>query len=120
MISNGIDLVEIERIEKSLQSEGFKLRAFGKEELEELKNKKIESYAGAFCAKEAFSKALGTGIRDFKLCEVQILHTPLGQPYIKLSGNAQRIANEKKLKFALSISHTEKYATAMVTAYKED
>ena len=120
MIFNGIDLAEIERIEKSLKNERFKQRVYGKEELNELKNKKTESYAGAFCAKEAFAKALGTGIRNFKLNEVQVLHDEFGKPYFSLSGNAEKIANDKKLNFALSISHTEKYAVAMVTAYKED
>lgn len=120
MISNGIDIIEIERIEKSLENESFKRRVFGEEELKELVLKKSESYAGAFCAKEAFSKALRTGIRDFSLCEVQILHDELGAPYFLLSGNAEKIVTDRRLKLALSISHTEKYATAVVTAYTEE
>lgn len=118
MISNGIDIVEIERIEKSLKKDSFKKKVYGKEELKELENKKSESYAAAFCAKEAFSKALGTGICGFELNEVQVLHNGLGAPYFLLSGNAEKIAEDKNLSFALSISHSEKYAVAVVTAFE--
>ena len=59
MISNGIDLVEISRIEKSIQSESFKHKVFGEDELKYLEGKKAQSYAAAFAAKEAFGKAMG-------------------------------------------------------------
>ena len=90
-------------------------------ELKELESKRYESYAGAFCAKEAFAKALGTGVRGFSLCEVQILHDEYGAPNFSLSGNAQKIATEKGLEFSLSITHTDTIAMASVIAYsKED
>ena len=111
MIKNGIDSVEISRIER------FKRRVYGSDELKELENKKAESFAGAFCAKEAFSKALGTGVRGFSLCEVQVLHDGYGAPYFSLSGNAEKIAREKGLEFSLSITHTDTVATASVIAY---
>ncbi len=117
MIRNGIDSIEISRIERSLETEGFKRRVYGSEELKELENKKAESFAGAFCAKEAFSKALGTGIRGFSLCEVQVLHDGYGAPYLSLSGNAEKIAREKGFEFSLSITHTDTVATASVIAY---
>lgn len=120
MISNGIDIVEIERIERSLKKDGFKSFVYSAEELRELESKKPESYAAAFCAKEAFSKALGSGIDGFKLNEVQVLHNSSGAPYFMLSGNAEKIAREKGLKFSLSISHCEKYAVAAVIAYTEE
>ncbi len=120
MISNGIDIVEIERIEKALEKQSFKSFVYSSEELKELENKKAESYAAAFCAKEAFSKALGSGIDGFKLNEVRVLHNSLGAPYLSLTGNAEKIASNKGLKFALSLSHCEKYAAAVVTAYTEE
>ncbi len=121
MIKNGIDIVDIKRIEHSLKSEGFKAHVYGADELKELENKRSESYAGAFCAKEALAKALGTGVRGFSLCEVQILHDEYGAPYFSLSGNAQKIATEKGLEFSLSITHTDTIAMASVIAYsKED
>lgn len=121
MIKNGIDIVKIKRIEHSLKSESFKAHVYGADELKELENKRSESYAGAFCAKEAFAKALGTGVRGFSLCEVQILHDEYGAPNFSLSGNAQKIATEKGLEFSLSITHTDTIAMASVIAYsKED
>lgn len=119
MISNGIDLVEISRIEKSIQSEGFKHKVFGEDELKYLEGKKAQSYAAAFAAKEAFGKAMGTGIVGFSLSEVQVLHESTGKPYFKLSGRAKALCESKGYSLALSLTHTEKYAAAMVTAYTE-
>ena len=120
MIKNGIDIVDIKRIEHSLKSESFKARVYGADELKELESKRYESYAGAFCAKEAFAKALGTGVRGFSLCEVQILHDEYGAPNFSLSGNAQKIATEKGLEFSLSITHTDTIAMASVIAYSKE
>ncbi|MBE6827690.1 MAG: holo-[acyl-carrier-protein] synthase [Ruminococcaceae bacterium] len=117
MIANGIDLIEISRIEKALKSEGFISKVYGESELKELSVKKAQSYAAAFCAKEALAKALGTGISGFKLNEAEVLHDEKGKPYFKLSGSALELA--KGLSFALSITHTDEYAAAVVTAYSE-
>ncbi len=115
----GIDLVEIKRIEKLLET-NFLKRFFGLEEQNELKEKKFcpLSVAAAFAVKEAFSKAIGTGIKGFSLDEVQTLHDNEGKPYLTLSGNALKIAKEKSLIFNVSISHEKKYATAIVIAEK--
>lgn len=48
-----------------------------------------ETIAANFAAKEAFAKALGTGVRGFSLNEVSVLRGELGAPYIKLAGNAK-------------------------------
>lgn len=118
MIRNGIDLIEISRIEKSLKINGFSEKVYGKDELSQQNS--LQSLAGAFAAKEAFSKAIGTGIRNFTLDEVQVLHDALGAPYFSLSGKAKEIADRQGLKFSVSITHTENYAAAMVTAYTEE
>lgn len=120
MISNGIDLIEINRIEKALQKEGFKARVYGENELKELEKKKAESYAAAFCAKEAFSKAVGTGISGFSFREVEVLHDERGKPYFLLSGGAKELADGLGLDFSLSITHTAEYAAAVVTAYTRE
>ena len=117
MISNGIDLIEISRIEKSLESEAFKKRVYGENELRELEGRKAESYAAAFCAKEAFSKAVGTGISGFELKEVEVLHDENGKPFFMLSGRAKEFADSLGLDFALSLTHTKDCAAAMVTAF---
>ena len=80
---------------------------------------KAEHLAGAFAAKEAFAKALGTGIRGFSLCEVEVLHDTLGAPYFALSGKAAALAEARALEFTLSITHTGTLAAAMVTAIEK-
>lgn len=111
----GIDSVEIARIEKSLDIKGFRERVFSAEEIGLLK--KTESYAANFAAKEAFSKALGTGIRGFSLNEISVLRDELGAPYLKLTGNAAVAA--KGLNFTVSLTHTKTTATAIVIAYED-
>lgn len=121
MLKNGIDLVEIERIRQSCENPAFVRRVFGAaEQAQFAAQKHPEAHmAGAFAAKEAFSKAMGTGLRGFSLCEVEVLHDALGAPYFSLSGQAKALADAKNLEFALSITHTDSLAAAFVTAYKE-
>lgn len=117
----GIDITDIARIERSVGNERFCKGVYGESELQELKSRRAQSYAGAFCAKEAFSKAIGTGIRGFRLTDVELLHDDLGAPYLKLSGNAKRIAKDRGFThFSVSVSHTDTLCTAIVIAEKED
>ena len=113
----GIDTVEIARVEKSLMIPGFKERVFSAEEIEMLdkKGNPTQSYAANFAAKEAFSKAIGTGISGFSLKEVSVLRDSLGAPYIVLCGRAEELAKEQS--FTVSLTHTRKDATAIVIAY---
>ena len=115
----GTDIVEVDRIKKSVSKEHFKNRVFSPAEIDliEKKKNKFESYAGNWAAKEAFSKALGTGVRSFSLTEVEVLRDVLGKPYLKLSGNALSAADG--FSFDVSISHTDKLAIATVIAYRE-
>jgi len=101
----GIDIIEVDRIEKILASkENFLTRNFTKAELEF--NAKPESVAGNFAAKEAFSKALGTGFRGFGLSDVEVLRDELGAPFIVFRG--ERSTSN------VSISHTKTTAVAVV------
>lgn len=113
----GIDSIEIERISKSLDISSFMEKVFSKAEVDlfESRNFKAETIAANFAAKEAFSKALGTGVRGFSLNEVSVLRDELGGPYLELEGNAKEIANG--LNFTVSITHTKTVATAIVIAY---
>lgn len=118
MIKNGIDLIEIDRVARSLESPAFVKHVFGPRELSELETRKgAEHFAGAFAAKEAFSKALGTGLHGFSLSEVELLHDASGAPYLALSGKALELADAQGLEFAVSITHTKTHAAAMVTAF---
>lgn len=118
MYSIGTDIVDIERIEQCASNDRFLSRVFSKKELEFFSKKKnpYPSMAGNWAAKEAFSKALGTGVRDFSLNEVSVLRDDNGKPFLELSGNALKIA--KELSFSVSISHTDTLANAVVIAYK--
>ncbi len=77
------------------------------------------SVAASFCAKEAFSKAIGTGIKGFNLKDVELLRNEKGMPYFKFSGNALKIVNDKNLRFSVSITHTKEYASAAVVSWRE-
>jgi len=114
----GVDLVEIQRIEKSLASPHFLSRVFGEEEIMQYRSRGSGAsfLAASFCAKEAFAKALGTGLRGFKLREVQVLRDELGKPFFHLSGSALDLARTSGLEFAVSLSHTKNYAVAFVVA----
>ncbi len=118
MIALGIDLLEIDRIRRSLESPRFCSRVFGPQELEQLSARGFppQSAAACFCAKEAFSKALGTGVRGFLLTEVQLLREPSGRPYLSLSGSALRLAEERGWRFSVSVTHTKQYAAVVVAA----
>jgi|TARA_B100001093_G_scaffold466569_1_gene485072 holo-[acyl-carrier protein] synthase len=115
----GTDIIDILRIKKALKNKNFKKKIFSNSEIKymELKANKIAGYAKRFAAKEAFSKALGTGISSgivFK--EISINNDQRGKPYIKLLGKTRLIVkkNIKKYKIFLTISDVKKYALAIV------
>lgn len=120
IIGTGIDIIEIARIKKAIErTNGFLERNFSEEERNFFgaKGYKVESIAGSFSAKEAFSKALGTGFRGFSLIDIEILRNNLGKPYIKYNKKVLKILEEKKyenLKVHLSISHNRENAIASV------
>ncbi len=118
MLVSGIDLVEIKRIEKSLENDSFLPRFFGDEEIEFFKKKNMatESIAASFAAKEAFSKAVGTGLSGFALCEVQLLREESGKPYLAFSGKALELS--KNYQWSVSITHTNDVAAAMIVGLK--
>ena len=118
MIALGIDLIEVDRIRRSIQSAHFCERVFGVQERQQLaaRGMAAESAAACFAAKEAFGKALGTGVSGFLLTEAQLLREPSGRPYLSLSGGALRLAEERGLSFSVSVTHTKQYAAVVVAA----
>lgn len=112
----GIDIVEIERIEKLiLSNKKFLTRIFTENEIKYFKSKKFkyQTIAGNFSAKEAISKALGSGIRDFSFKDIEILRDELGCPYVKVYNNLEKILYDRKIEeIKVSISHSENYAVA--------
>lgn len=121
-LSTGVDLVEIKRLEDAISRHGerFLKRIFTARELDEV-GQNTASLAARFAAKEAVSKALGTGIGPVNWREIEILRGPARQPVLMLHGAAQRLADELRLtSWSLSLSHTATHAIAMVVAGGED
>jgi len=120
IVGCGIDLVEIDRIEKIIKRWGdnFIFRIFTPLErkyCEKKKNNKYLSYAGRFAAKEALLKALGLGLRGANWKEIEVNNNELGQPIIKIGGKLNEIAlKEGVSNYFLTISHTKDYALAEV------
>lgn len=121
MYSVGVDLVEISRIIKGCKNQRFVDRVYSPAEQKLFCGERMryESLAGNWAAKEAFSKSLGTGVRGFKLTDVEILRDELGAPYLRLSGKAKEIAEQRGLRFSVSITHTKELAEAVCIAYTD-
>ena len=117
----GTDIANINRIKKSLSNKNFINRLFNKNEIKKC-NKQINKsncYAKRFAAKEAFSKALGTGIsRGINFNEIIVHNIKSGKPSIKLLGNTKnivnKILNKKKFNIFLSLSDDKPFAVATV------
>ena len=118
----GIDLVEVDRITRSLlKGDGFKNLVFSEEEQQlcEQKTKPFESYAARFAAKEAFLKALGTGMEiTHELNQIEVLCSSKGAPYIRLSETLLQLVkkhvSEQGVKILVSLTHTQHQASAVV------
>ena len=114
----GTDIAEVARIEKSIENESFKLRVFSKTEIAycDAKANKAESYAARFAAKEAFLKALGTGLRgEIAINEIEVVNDELGKPSIHLCGKtAEYLSDKNVVNIHLSLSHVKELAMAVV------
>ena len=106
----GTDIVSVDRIKKSIKNKNLLTRLFCKEEISKC-SKLINSnncYAKRFAAKEAFSKALGTGIsKGINFNEIIVMNEKSGKPFIKLKGETMQSIKKKfkkKLKISLSLT----------------
>ncbi|EHK2328034.1 holo-ACP synthase [Clostridium perfringens] len=120
IIGIGVDIIEIERVRQAIQNnKNFLSKLFTEKEIDYFisRNMNSEVIAGNFAAKEAVSKALGTGIRGFSFKDIEILRNELGKPEVilhsgaKLIGN-KLIGNNNSLRIHLSISHNNSSAIA--------
>ena len=120
IIGSGIDLVEIERIQHSIDRYGSRFldRAYtGTEQAYcQRKRKSAESFAARFAAKEAGAKALGTGISfGVNWLEIEVVRGRGGRPNLRFHGRAAEIAaGLGVVRAALSITHTAELAMASV------
>lgn len=123
MLSTGVDLVEIARIERALLRFGgrFLERVYTPEEIRHSRGRPTE-LAARFAAKEAVAKTLGVGMRllspeGIGWQEAATLNTPSGKPYVVLHGHARELAAAQGLsQWAISLSHDGGIAIAFVVA----
>ena len=120
VIGIGVDLVECGRIERSLDrfGEKFLRRVFTEGEIEYSMSMKFPArhLAARFAAKEAVSKAFGTGIgKAMGWRNIDIRKKKSGEPFLVFSGSAQELAEKRGVTSALvTLSHTEQHAMAAV------
>lgn len=118
ILRSGIDTIEISRL-KEIQPEirqRFILRVFTEKEIAQARDRN-DVLSGLFAAKEAVSKALGTGIGRVAWQDIEIIHLISGQPTVHLHGHAKIIAEGLGLQeWSVSISHDRSKAVALAVA----
>ncbi len=124
-IGIGVDIIENSRIKSLLTNKNFIKRTFSKNEI--LISKKILNktnfFSKRFAAKEAFSKALGTGFRNnLNFRDIEIANNKLGKPYYLLTNKIKQLIKRKKkinnFKLFLSISDEKDYSVAFTVIQK--
>ena len=112
----GTDIIEIERMARAIKNEHFIERVFTEQEIKYCDSRgrqRAASYAARFAGKEAFFKALGTGI-VCSLTYVEILNDDLGKPCVTLHDEAEKLINQRSIeKIHISLSHSRDYANAI-------
>ena len=116
VIGVGTDLVEIHRIKRACERDSFVAYTFTEEERRQA-GESVSRLAGDFAVKEAVSKSLGTGFRGFGPKDIEVLRDDLGKPYVKLYGEADRLAARQGIEeIFVSISNTGDHALAFAVA----
>lgn len=121
LLRSGIDTIEICRMENIKDSirKRFIERVFTALEISQAADR-YDVFSGLFAAKEAVSKALGTGIGFVAWKDIEIVHLNTGQPLVKLHGNAKDVAEQLGLStWSVSISHDRNKAIAVAVAIGE-
>ncbi len=122
MLTSGIDIIEIDRIQKAHQRWGqrFLNRIYTEAEIEYCRGRS-QNLAVRFAAKEATMKALGTGVRGVGWKDIEVVRAPSGAPSIQLHGRAQARAEKLGVtELALSLTHSKEYAVASVVGQIPD
>lgn len=117
-VAVGIDIIEVSRVRKVYQHHGerFLQRIFTPAEIAQCRNKPTR-LAGRFAAKEAISKALGTGIHGIAWREMEIVQLRSGRPSVRLHGNAKHRAQLLGLTaFDISIADLKEFSIAIAVA----
>ncbi len=118
IVGIGIDLIEVKRIQESIEKYGprFLNKIFSETEQEysnQFGEKQYVHYAARFATKEAFSKAIGTGVtQGFKFKNVSIKNIEFGKPILEL--HEEMFERYGHLKSHISLTHTDTNAAAVV------
>ena len=122
----GIDIIENKRVKKSILNKKFVSRIFSNSEINDSKKSvnKAGFFSKRFAAKEAFSKALGTGFRNgLNFKDISIVNDRFGKPFIKKSNKINNFMikkfKTKKINILLSISDEKKHSVAFVILEKK-
>ena len=124
IFGTGLDIIEIERIRKSLEkySERFEEKVFTQDEIDYCRAQAdpARHFAGRFAVKEAVSKCLGTGISGgVAWKDIEVLQKESGQPILKLTHKTKELFDHHKLNaIHISISHARDFAIANAIAEK--
>ena len=121
-IAVGIDIIEVDRVRKVYEQHGerFLQRVFTEREIQQCHGK-INRFAARFAAKEAISKALGTGIHGVAWREMEIMQLRSGRPTVRLHGKAKRRAEQLGISaFDVSMSDLAHFSIAVAIAAQDD
>jgi holo-[acyl-carrier protein] synthase len=122
MLTTGVDIIEIDRIQAALERWGqrFLNRIYTEGEIAYCRGRP-PNLAGRFAAKEAAMKALGTGLRGVGWKDVEVVRGTGGKPSVRLHGRALLRAEKLGVtELALSLSHSRGYAVAFVVGFIPD
>lgn len=117
-VAVGIDIIEVDRVQKVLSHHGerFLQRVFTELEVQQCRGR-VARLAGRFAAKEAISKALGTGMHGLSWREMEIVQLGSGRPTVRLQGNARQRAEQLELSaFDVSIADLKTISIAIAVA----
>ncbi len=122
IVGIGNDIIEIDRIKKAISKDGFMEKYFTDKErlFFEQRHHNAGTIGGNFSVKESVSKALGTGIRDFGLKDIEVLRNALGKPEVRLYNKAKELSDSLEIShWHVSISHSKTTIAAMAIGEKE-
>lgn len=118
ILGTGVDIVHVNRMRRWLESEKLLTRFFHPGELDDIRSRKSGaalSLAARFAAKEAYGKALGTGLHGISLKDIRVINNYNGKPEISVYGSAREaLLNIGGKRVHLSMTHEKNNAVAMV------
>lgn len=119
-VRTGTAIIETERIRKVCHNKRFLSEYFSADEIRFFVKHKLNPYliAENYCAKIAFAKAIGTGMRVVRARDITVLRDRLGSPLIFTTGYAKMLEQREDYVFNISVAHCKEYATASVIINK--